>query len=111
MGYGDFSGVLAGVREHVGAEHTVFKCNMLSKSPAEIYDSYIAIAFHECIHEYFQYVEHISPRHAKACQNCGDVAASLYNIYLEYEHTRFSTWDGIRGLLDIMADRQEGGGA
>ena len=46
-----------------------------------------------------------------ACQNCGDVAASLYNIYLEHEHTRFATWDGIRGLLDIMADRQEGGGA
>ncbi len=69
----------------VDNEHELFKYKMLSSTPKEIYDNCNIIKFYECIYEYFRYEEIIAEKHIKSCLKCGNVIASLYEVYIEYE--------------------------
>ena len=91
----------------VDNEHELFKYKMLSSTPKEIYDSCNIIKFYECIYEYFRYEEIIAEKHIKSCLKCGNVIASLYEVYIEYEYLRFSTFGEIAQLLDVFAGQQE----
>ena len=63
-----------------------------------------------CIYEYFRYAQDIEPAHTGACLKCGEyVIETLYRLYLKYEYLRYSRWEDIEELLDVLVREQEDG--
>lgn len=90
-------------------EFELFRYKTLSRSRKEIFEACSRIAFYSCIYEYFLYAEEISEKHIRACLNCGEIIASLYQIYLKYEYLQYSRWEDIEEILDVLVREQEHG--
>lgn len=92
----------------VEQEFEMFKYKKLSGSRQSIFDSCNEIRFYSCIYEYFQYSDNIKEEHMRACLNCGgDVIATLYHIYMDTEYLRYSRWEDIGEILNVLAREQE----
>ncbi len=108
MKRGTFSDGYVSLVRSVEREYEMFKYKMLSKSKKKIFDSCNAVMFYSCLYEYFMYAENIWDEHIKACLNCGDVLASLYSLYMEYEYLRCSgRWEDIEEILNVLVRDQE----
>ena len=96
--------------QSVEREFELFKYKTLSKSRNEIFEDCGIIRFYSCVHEYFMYVDEIEEAHGKACLRCGEnVIDTLYRLYLKYEYLRYSRWEDIEELLNVLVREQEDG--
>lgn len=91
----------------VEQEFELFRFKMLSKSREEIFESCNIIRFYSCMCEYFLYKEELEESHIKACLKCGNVIDTLYHLYMKYEYLRYSRWEDIEELLDVLVRVQE----
>ena len=82
-------------------EFLLFKCSMLSKSNAEIFDSCNIIHFYHCIYEYFMYVEELKDEYLYKCLENDSVIAVLYELHLKYEYLKCDSWENIEELLNV----------
>ena len=95
--------------KRVEQEFELFRFKMLSKSRDEIFEGCNIIRFYSCIYVYFLYKEDMEEAHINACLKCEDVIAALYYLYLKYEYLRYSRWEDIEELLDVLVREQENG--
>lgn len=95
----------------VEQEFELFKYKMLSKSREEIFDECNAIRFYSCIYEYFLYKTDIKEEYIKACLKYEDIIATLYHLYMKYEYLRYSRWEDIEELLNVLVREQENDGS
>lgn len=109
MKRGVFSEGLEKLTKAAEREFELFQYKTLSKSRKKIFEACSRIAFYSCIYEYFLYAEEISEKHIRVCLNCGEIIASLYQIYLKYEYLQYSRWEDIEEILDVLAREQEHG--
>lgn len=109
MRRGIFSGNMTAAVRAVEREYELFKYRTLSKSREEIFEDCDRIRFYSCIYEYFLYAEAIEEAHLKACLNCGDIMGTLYRLYMKYEYLRYSRWEDIEGILNVLVREQEDG--
>lgn len=107
MKRGLFSGSVTKLGKAVEQEFELFKYKMLSKSREEIFDGCNVIRFYSCIYEYFLYNTDIKEEHIKACLKYGDIIAALYHLYMKYEYLRYSRWEDIEELLNVLVREQE----
>ena len=91
----------------VEQEFELFRFKMLSKSREEIFESCNIIRFYSCMYEYFLYKEELEEEHINACLIYEDVIATLYYLYLKYEYLRYSRWEDIEDMLDVLVRVQE----
>lgn len=107
MKRGVFSENVISLGRAVKQEFELFRYKMLSKSREEIFEGCNIIRFYSCIYEYFLYKEEMEEAHIKACLKCGDVIDTLYHLYMKYEYLRYSRWEDIEELLDVLVREQE----
>ncbi len=107
MKRGQFSDKETRLVRKVENEFELFRYKMLSKSRKKIFERCSEIRFYSCVYEYFIYAEDIAEPHIKACLKCGDIIAELYGLYLEWEHLRYSRWEDIEELLNVLVREQE----
>lgn len=92
----------------VEQEFEMFKYKKLLGSRQSIFDSCNEIRFYSCLYEYFQYSEDISEEHIRVCLNCGgEVIATLYRVYMDIEYLRYSRWEDIEEILNVLVWKQE----
>lgn len=96
--------------QSVEREYELFKYKTLSKSRNEIFEECGIIRFYSCIYEYFHYTQDMEAAHIRACLKCGEyVIETLYRLYLKYGYLRYSCWEDIEELLDVLVREQEDG--
>ncbi len=88
-------------------EFMLFKYKMLSKSRKKIFKMCDKIRFYCCIYEYLTYADDIDDEHIEACLRYERPIAELYRVYQEYEYLRYSRWEEIRELLNVLVREQE----
>lgn len=91
----------------VEQEFELFQYKILSKSRKEIFDECNVIRFYSCIYEYFTYKDDLKEKHIEACLKCGDIISVLYHLYVKYEYLRYSRWEDIEELLNVLVREQE----
>lgn len=105
---GIFTDSRISLTESVEREFELFKYKTLSKSRMEIFESCSIIRFYSCMLEYFTYAQDIDAVHIRACLKCGEnVIGTLYGLYLKYEYLRYSRWEDIEEILNILVREQE----
>lgn len=108
MKRGVFSEKEVRLKQSVEQEFELFKYKMLASSRQNIFDSCNKISFYSCVCEFFEFSETIEDKYVKACLDCGDnVIANLYRIYLEVEYLRYSRWEDIEEILNVLVREQE----
>ena len=107
MKRGEFSDKEIKLMHKIEKEFELFKYRTLAKSRKKIFEGCCEIRFYSCVYEYFLYADDIEKDHIKACLECENAIAELYNLYLKCEYLRCGRWDDIEELLNVFVARRE----
>ena len=93
--------------ESIEREYKDYKARMLKKNPEEIWDRCCEIYFYSSFYEYFLYNEAIPYVVAEKLENCIDIIAGCWDLYLKHEELSILSREDIGEIIAKYIEREE----
>ncbi len=92
---------------NIEKEYWKYKKKMLEKSQEEVWDRCCEIYFYSSFYEYFLYNEAIPYVVAEKLENCNDIIAGCWELYLKHEELSILSWEDMGEIIAKYIERIE----
>ena len=86
--------------ESIEREYKDYKATMLKANPEQIWDSCCMIYFYSSFYEFFLYNEAIPYTVAEQLDNCENIIAGCWHLYLKNEELSILSWEDIGQIIE-----------